>query len=98
MGSFLQERVITKDLKMIFTASLLDVQHKWGSMGKKSASLFVVSLGKALNGMPPSSCGRQVAPPTRSARVVVWRLVKIDPLLLVLLLYTVSVLCYFDVV
>ena len=27
----------------------------------KSESLLVVSLGKALNGMPPSSCGIQVA-------------------------------------
>ena len=27
----------------------------------KMASLVVVSLGKARNGMPPSSCGKQVA-------------------------------------
>ena len=29
-------------------------------MENKPASLLVVPLGKALNGMPPSSCGRQV--------------------------------------
>ena len=31
------------------------------SVENKLASLLVVSLGKALNGMPPSSCGRHVA-------------------------------------
>ena len=30
------------------------------SVENKPASLLVVSLGKALNGMPPSSCGRQM--------------------------------------
>ena len=34
------------------------------SVENKPASLLVVSLGKALNGMPPSSCGRQVAGPS----------------------------------
>ena len=29
----------------------------------KPASLLVVSLGKTLNGMPPSFCGREVAEP-----------------------------------
>ena len=29
-------------------------------MENKSASLLVVSLGKALNGMPSSLCGKQV--------------------------------------
>ena len=33
------------------------------SVENKLASLFVVSLGKALNGMPTSLCGRQVAYP-----------------------------------
>ena len=34
------------------------------SVENKPASLLVVSLGKVLNGMPPSSCGRQVAGPS----------------------------------
>ena len=33
-------------------------------MENKPASLLVVSLGKTLNGMPPSLCGRQVAEPS----------------------------------
>ena len=33
-------------------------------MENKPASLLVVSLGKALDGMPPSSCGRQVVRPS----------------------------------
>ena len=42
-------RVILKDFKK--------------SYSNKMASLHVVSFGKALNGTPPSLCGRQVAPP-----------------------------------
>ena len=34
------------------------------SVENKPASLLVVFLGKALNGMPPSSCGRQMAGPS----------------------------------
>ena len=33
-------------------------------MENKPSSLLVVSLGKTLNGMPPSLCGRQVAGPS----------------------------------
>ena len=52
-------RVIPKDLKkMVFTASLLGVQRIRDSVENKPASLLVVSLGKALNGMAPSLCGR----------------------------------------
>ena len=41
----------------------------WRSANKDSAknkpsSLLVVSLGKALNGMPPSLCGRQMVGPS----------------------------------
>ena len=59
---------------MVFTASLLDAQHI-GNIGaqqmeNKPASLLVVSLGKTLNGMPPSSCGRQVAGPSSLPVVV----------------------------
>ena len=34
------------------------------SVENKPASLLVVFLGKTLNGMPPSSCGRQVVGPS----------------------------------
>ena len=43
----------TNDLKLVFTASLLDVQHLRDSVKNKPASLLVVPLGKALNGIPP---------------------------------------------
>ena len=45
---------------MVFTASLPGAQHIRDSVENKPASLLVVSLGKALNGMPPSLCGRQM--------------------------------------
>ena len=45
---------------MVFTASLLGAQHQRDSVENRPASLLVVSLGKALNRMPPSSCDRQV--------------------------------------
>ena len=43
-----------KTLKMVFTASLLGAQQNRDSVENKPASLLVVSLGKTLNGMPPS--------------------------------------------
>ena len=49
---------------MVFTASLLGAQYKRDSVENKPASLFVVFLDKALNGMPPSLCGRQVVGPS----------------------------------
>ena len=48
---------------MVFTAFLLGAQHKSDRVENKPASLLVVSLSKALNGMPPSLCGRQMAVP-----------------------------------
>ena len=39
-------------------------------MENKPASLLVVSLGKALNGMPPSLCGRQMVGPSSLPAVV----------------------------
>ena len=48
-------------IKLVFTASLLDVQHLRNSVGNKPASLLVVPLGKALNGIPPSWCDGQMA-------------------------------------
>ena len=43
----------TNDLKLVFRASLLDVQHLGDSV-EQPASLLVLPLGKALNGIPPS--------------------------------------------
>ena len=39
-------------LKLVFTASLLDVQHLRDSVEIQPASLLVVPLGKALYGIP----------------------------------------------
>ena len=55
---------------MVFTASLLGAQHIKDSVENKLASLLVVSLGKALNGMPPSLCGRQMVGPSSLPVVV----------------------------
>ena len=55
---------------MIFTASLLGAQHIRVSVENKPASLLVVSLGKALNGMPLSLCGRQMVGPSSLPVVV----------------------------
>ena len=61
LGLISQVESYQKTSKMVFTASLLDAQQNRDSVENKPESLLVVSLGKALNGMPPSSCGRQVA-------------------------------------
>ena len=46
----------------VFIASLLDAQlDALHSVENKPASLLVVRLGKALSGIPPSWCGRQMA-------------------------------------
>ena len=51
-------RVKPMTVKLVFTASLLDVQHYRDSVENKPTSLLVVPLGKALSGIPPSWCGR----------------------------------------
>ena len=56
--------------KMVFTASLLGAQQIRDSVENKPASLLVVSLGKALNGTPPSLCGRQMVGPSSLPVVV----------------------------
>ena len=56
--------------KMVFTAFLLGAQHNRDSVENKPASLLVVSLGKTLNGMPPSLCGRQAVGPSSLPVVV----------------------------
>ena len=57
--------------KMVFTASLLGARHIRDSVENKPASFLVVSLGKALNGMPHSLCGRQMVGPSSLPVVVV---------------------------
>ena len=49
-----------KTLKMLFTASVLGARLLEEVVENKPAS-SLVSLGKALNGMPTHLCGRQVA-------------------------------------
>ena len=48
-------------IKLVFTASLLDAQRLRDSVENKPTSLLVALLGKALCGIPPSRCGRQMA-------------------------------------
>ena len=49
-------------LKLVFTASLLGSWHSAlkGQCGEKQ-TLLVVPLGKALSGIPPCWCGKQMA-------------------------------------
>ena len=49
---------------------LLGAQQNRDSVENKPASLLVVSLGKALNGIPLSLCGRQVVGPSSLPIVV----------------------------
>ena len=55
---------------MVFTASVLGTQHEKDSVKNKPASLLDMSLGKAFNGMPSSSCGRQMVGPSSLAVMV----------------------------
>ena len=48
-------------LKIVSTTSLFDGRHLGEVVENKPASSLFVSLGKALNGMPPLLCGRQGA-------------------------------------
>ena len=60
-GVHFPSRVIPKDLKNgIHSFPAWRSAHR-DSVENKPASLLVVSLGKAFNGMPLSSCGRQIA-------------------------------------
>ena len=54
-------RVKPMTLKLVFTAFSLDAQHLSDSVTNKPASLLVVPLGKAVSGIPPSWCDRQMA-------------------------------------
>ena len=71
LGFIFPSRVIPKDVKnMVFTAFLLGAHQNRVSVENKPTSLLVVSLGKALNGMPRSLCGRQVMGPSSLPIVV----------------------------
>ena len=61
---------LVESYQKTFTASLLGAQHIRDSVENKPPSLLVVSLGKALNGTPPSLCGRQMVRPSRLPIVV----------------------------
>ena len=54
-------QVKTMTLKLMFTASLHDVQHGRDSAENKPASLLIVPFGIALSEIPPSWHGRQMA-------------------------------------
>ena len=56
-----------KTIKIVFTASLLGAQQNRDSVENKP---LVVPLGKALNRMPPSLCGRQMVGPSSLPVVV----------------------------
>ena len=60
-SGWIPSRVKPMTLKLVFTAFFLDTQHYKNSVENKPASLLVVPLGKALSGIPPSWCGRQMA-------------------------------------
>ena len=55
---------------MVLAASLLGTHQNRDSVENKPASLIVVSLDKALNGILPSLCGRQVLGPSSLSVVV----------------------------
>ena len=63
-GVHFLSRVIPKDFKKLYSQlPSLALSINRDSVKNKPASLLVESLGKALNGMPPPLCGRQVAHP-----------------------------------
>ena len=57
-SGLIPSRVKPMPLKLVFTVSLLDAQYRRDSGENKLATLFVVSLGKALGEIPPFCCGR----------------------------------------
>ena len=63
-GAQFPSSVIPKDFKKWHPQlSLLSAQHKKDSVENKQASFLVVSLGKALNRLPRSLCGKQIPGP-----------------------------------
>ena len=73
LGFISQVKSYQKTLRNGITllASLLHAQHNRDGVENKPASLLAASLGKALNGIPLISCGRQVAGPSSPPVVVV---------------------------
>ena len=59
-SGLIPNRVKPITLKLVFTASLADAQHYRNNVESKPASLLVVSLGKALSGITPSWCGKEM--------------------------------------
>ena len=59
-----------KNLKNGIRTSMLGAQHTRDSVEDKPASLLAVSLGKALNEMALSLCGRQMVEPSSLLIVV----------------------------
>ena len=55
---------IDAEIQNAIHSFLVGVQHQRDSVEKKPASLFIVSLGKALSEIPLSSCGKQVYEPS----------------------------------
>ena len=53
-SDLISSRVKPMTLELVFTVSMLDAQHERDSAENKPASLLVVSLEKAFNGIPPS--------------------------------------------
>ena len=60
-SGLIRSRVKPMTLKFVFTAFLLDAQHERDSMENKPVSLLVVPLEKALSGVSPCWCDRQMA-------------------------------------
>ena len=60
LGFTSQVESYQKTFKNGIHSSLLGAQPNRDSVENIPASLLVVSLGKTLNGMPPSLCGRQM--------------------------------------
>ena len=71
LGFISQVESYQKTLKqMVFTAFLLGAEHIRDRVENKPASFLDVSLGKALNGIPPSVCGRHMVGPSSLPVVV----------------------------
>ena len=70
LGFVSQVKLYQMTLKNGIYSSLLGAQHKKDSVENNPTCLLVVSLGKTLNGMPPSLSDKQVAEPSSLLVVV----------------------------
>ena len=68
VSGLIPSRVKPTTINLVFTASLLHAQPQKGNVENKPASLLVVPFGKALSGITPSWCGRQMAATPKRAR------------------------------